>query len=447
MYQTKNRILLFFSCVMLLLCACSANNETSIVESNQGNYPLTDSTNNEEPKTDDSITIVGPTGMEPYYIAIENTTDLYGIYDVMNEGWILEPTLLFIDTYDSAGMAMAQQGDYYGYIDQEGNTVIGFQFGEAQSFNERNFAPVRMNHFGVIDRMGNFIIEPMYDGISYNSDFIKVYNGKYGLYDHEGNLIIAPEYDNDFIFDDQFIYTKAYHNNYGDWYFLFDYTGDPKLDSLKWAITEDKNLFSEIGRGEIVEGVSIIQEGVLICDYCDSGRYESYYRLFDENLSLIIEQDYAFISPFNSFGYAAALPCDFARKVNALSKINDGNWIVIDTKGNVIADLPDMTGDSHVDIGYHGWRYLYANGYYAYAKWDGEALVNIATGDITRWEAIEPFDGTYCIIAQNESTGLWTLFDRDNIVDSTCTDIIFDGEAFQLIHGGESKTYIPMDRK
>lgn len=213
MYQTKNRILLFFSCVMLLLCACSANNETSIVESNQGNYPLTDSTNNEEPKTDDSITIVGPTGMEPYYIAIENTTDLYGIYDVMNEGWILEPTLLFIDTYDSAGMAMAQQGDYYGYIDQEGNTVIGFQFGEAQSFNERNFAPVRMNHFGVIDRMGNFIIEPMYDGISYNSDFIKVYNGKYGLYDHEGNLIIAPEYDNDFIFDDQFIYTKAYHNN------------------------------------------------------------------------------------------------------------------------------------------------------------------------------------------------------------------------------------------
>lgn len=36
-----------------------------------------------------------------------------------------------------------------------------------------------------------------------------------------------------------------------------------------------------------------------------------------------------------------------------------------------------MPGDSHSDIGYHGWRYLYLNDYYAYAKWDGEALVNI----------------------------------------------------------------------
>lgn len=112
MHQTKNRILLSFFCVMLLLCACSVNNEVSIVGSNQDNYPLTDSTNKEDPQTDASITIIGPTDMEPYYIAIENTTNLYGIYDATNKSWILEPTLLFIDTYDSAGMAMAQQGDY-----------------------------------------------------------------------------------------------------------------------------------------------------------------------------------------------------------------------------------------------------------------------------------------------------------------------------------------------
>lgn len=446
MYKTKSHILLFLSCVMLLLCACSVNDETFVAYSDYGNYPLTDSTNNREPKTDDSITIIGPTGMETYYIAIENTTGLYGIYDATNEGWILEPTLLFIDAYDSVGMAMAQQGDYYGYIDQEGNTVIGFQFSGAQPFNEKDFAPVRMNHVGVIDRVGNFIIEPMYDEITINDDFIIVYNGKYGLYDCRGNLIIAPEYDNNFIFDDQFIYTKAYHNNYGDWYYLFDYTGNPKLDSLKWAITEDRNLFSEIGRGELVKGVSILHQGVLICDYSDSRKYEGYYRLFDENLNLIIEQDYAFVSPFNSFGYAAALPCDFARNKNALSKVNDGNWVVIDTEGNIIADLPDMTGDSHNDIGYHGWRYMYANDYYAYAEWDGEALVNISTGEVTRWKSVEPIDSTYCIVAQNESTGLWTLFDGDIIVDNTCTEVIFDGETFQLIHGGESKTYTPIDR-
>ncbi len=51
-----------------------------------------------------------------------------------------------------------------------------------------------------------------------------------------------------------------------------------------------------------------------------------------------------------------------------------------------------------------------------------------------------------CIIAQNESTGLWTLFNGDIIVDNTCTEIIFDSKTFQLIHGGESKTYSPIDR-
>lgn len=436
--QVLSALLILYT---VMLCACSVKEEGPIVGSSGADYPSTDISEEQESQINSNITIVGPTGRDSYYIAIENSTNLYGIYDTADSSWILEPTLLYIDTYDLAGMAMAQQGDYYGYIDQKGNTVIGFQFSEAQSFNDRDFAPVRMNHVGVIDRVGNFIIEPMYDGISYNSDFIKVYNGKYGLYNCAGDLIIAPEYDDDFIIDEQFIYTKIYHNDFGDWYTVFDHSGNELLNSIPF---------------DNVRYISYPKNGIhLVCCDMRTGWSEptQYYCIADMELNPVSDQKFAYISEFSSSGYAAAVSRSFYPE-DAYGRLGtkDGEWYIINLAGEKVSDLPsNIPSFSNSNGTFYHDVYYYVNNYWGLAKevsGYGDKLysVNIQSKEIQHWKTIEEFDGTNCIIAQNESTGLWTLFDGDVIVDSTCTEIIFDGDSFQLIHGGESEKYNPIDR-
>lgn len=108
---------------------------------------------------DDNVTIIESTGLEPYYIAADNISGLNGIYDIAIGKWESDPVFSAIDSYDSAGMAIAKRDDYYGYIDQKGDTVIGFQFSDAHPFCEQGCAVIRMNQVGVIDRTGKFIID------------------------------------------------------------------------------------------------------------------------------------------------------------------------------------------------------------------------------------------------------------------------------------------------
>lgn len=390
---------------------------------------------------DDNITIVEPTGTEPYYVALDELSGLYGIYDISVGDWETNPIFSVINTYDSDGMALAQKDGYYGYINQIGGTVIGFQFKDAYPFNEKGCAVVRMNQVGVIDRVGTFIIEPMYQEITCCDNFIQVCDGRYyGLYNYEGDIVIAPEYKAEFLFIENYIYVLKNDR----WYEVFDYDGNALLSSLRGVMAKDVALSSWVGENELVDGVSLPTHGIHVCHYSDSSTQFSYYRLFDSNLTLLKEQDYAYIAPFNELGYAAAVPCEFkATQFGYPTMDEKGDWIGINSDGMHFVDLPDIKGLYYGGDQYWGYKYLYINDYYGYAKWDGETLINISTGDVTRWKTIEPFDGTNYIIAQNDSTGLWTLFDGDIIVDSTCTEIAYDGDAFYLTHGGETNAYMP----
>lgn len=116
-------------------------------------------------KVDDDITIIEFTGTEPYYVAIDVSSGLYGIYDVVAGKWEAEPVYSIVGTYGSEELALAQKDGFYGFIDPMGNTVIGFQFVEADSFIN-GLARVCMNKRGIIDTNGTFVIDPIYEEVS-----------------------------------------------------------------------------------------------------------------------------------------------------------------------------------------------------------------------------------------------------------------------------------------
>lgn len=384
---------------------------------------------------DSTITIVEPTGMEPYYIAVENLSNLYGIYDTENANWALEPTLLFIDSYNSTAIAMAKRDNYYGYIDQTGNTVIGFQFSDAQSFDERGFAPVCMNKWGVINKEGNFIIEPIYEDISFLDNFINVFNGEwYGLYDFEGNQIIEAKYLEGFKFTPSRIYACVRIDSYGTWYKIYDYDGNSLMDTLPWS----NALY-----------VSYPYNGMhKVChSYNDPLSDARPYLLCDEEFQLLYtdhNESCALISDFSTFGYAVVIPA----KAGGSYRFEVIGLFVIDYTGTQICQLPDLPnyasyrGNAQYYLEYE----YYVNQYFAIAKnngGDGSYLINLQTLECSEWKRIVPLEGTNYICVQDENTELWSLYDKDEVVDNNCTNITYNGETFHLIHGGETTTYTP----
>lgn len=390
----------------------------------------------------DDVTIIGSTGMEPYYIAEDHTSGLNGIYDTDAGEWKTDPMFSTIYPYDTNGMALAERDGYYGYIDQTGVTIIGFQFADALSFNELGLATVKMNQVGVINRAGDFLIDPMYEKITYRNNFIQVYDGRhFGLYNLEGDMIIDPTYNEEFVFEGDYIYA----NKSNRWYAVFDQNGNSMLSSLRGVMKKDAAISPRIGENEIVDGVSLPVNGILICSYADSTL--QYYRLFDTEFNLLQEQDYAYISPFNSLGYAAAVPCEFKKnEYGNLHMTDQGDWILIGQDGSHYRDLPDMSELYQGGDSVFGNKYLYANDYYAYADWSGETLVNISNGEVSKWKTVTPVEGTQCIIAQDLQTDLWSLLDQDTLAASNCTEITYDPscDSFTLTRGGESETYTPL---
>lgn len=83
------------------------------------------------------------------------------IYDVIE----VDETQYYDVGFFYEGLAYVQKDRWglYGYIDEEGNVVIDFQFDYANDFSE-GLAVVRIeNSYGYIDKEGNIVIEPILD--------------------------------------------------------------------------------------------------------------------------------------------------------------------------------------------------------------------------------------------------------------------------------------------
>lgn len=67
-------------------------------------------------------------------------------------------------------MHRVQRNGLYGFVDENGATIIEPQFEKANNFFENRAVVKTAEGWGVIDRRGGFVIEPVYDSIEYEVD-------------------------------------------------------------------------------------------------------------------------------------------------------------------------------------------------------------------------------------------------------------------------------------
>jgi WG containing repeat len=89
----------------------------------------------------------------------------YGCLDTSGR-CIVEPQFLFMGQYSHGLSHTALDSQQWGFIDLDGNMAIPFKFEDATPFRE-GLAAVRLNNkWGFINRLGEFVIEPIYDAMN-----------------------------------------------------------------------------------------------------------------------------------------------------------------------------------------------------------------------------------------------------------------------------------------
>ena len=98
----------------------------------------------------------------------------------------------------SNGFAIVKKDNKYGFINEANNLVIPLKYEDTNSFNEKNYAWVKLNgKWGLIDQTGKTVILHNYDEIDngYGGTYVKL-NGKWGFVDKTTlKEIVSCKYD------------------------------------------------------------------------------------------------------------------------------------------------------------------------------------------------------------------------------------------------------------
>ncbi|MBQ9911489.1 MAG: WG repeat-containing protein [Firmicutes bacterium] len=120
-----------------------------------------------------TITAVLPAGLDPNLSGVDNngniimrTTDyLFGLYSKEGEMLIECKYRALKHCEDDLYLAQNDKG-FWGYLDQNGNVVIPFQYQKAYPFSEGLAAVFDGRYWGFIDQEGNLKIESVFDDVS-----------------------------------------------------------------------------------------------------------------------------------------------------------------------------------------------------------------------------------------------------------------------------------------
>ncbi|MGI6261188.1 MAG: WG repeat-containing protein [Acutalibacteraceae bacterium] len=359
-------------------------------------------------------------GLEDIYWYQDILTGKYGLYDALEDSKLTGACYDDYGAFDPEGMAPVQQDDYWGYINASGETIIGHYFENAESFVGECAIVGSSGNWGAIDRAGNYVVQPEYYEVQIDPDnhYILVKNSakNWGAYDRFGNMLIKAS------------------TNIKDQ----DYESIVVLNGLLYAKTSDRwcHVFDENGEQLLSEAaaVSLPQNGfhiVMMEDWVDLGAlggYTDYYYTFaDECLNVIGSKRYNELTDFSASGYAIGY---------YFGSDYEDCWDVIDTQGNVVHTLCRFSD--------YPTTYEYANSYMAYGHDRlSYGVVDLQTGELTRYEEVEPVDGTEYMIVTADS-GLKGLYERDELAfDCVYDEISFSDGVFHLTRGAESKTYEP----
>lgn len=389
--------------------------------------------------------VMTDSGIENISIVYNETLELYGLYNVKNQTYIIEPQYSSIEPF-SNNLASVCKDEHYGYINPQGEVVINFFFDSAQKF--RNNAAIVMTNdkMGVINEKGDFIIAPQYSELTWLNDIILVYKTNdsilYGLCDNMGNIISEPLYTNVSLEDD---YIYAALGDETDEYFLYSKEGVP--------------IFGEGTELEQVRGIKINPYGyhLALCQgnsepnvygfyYSDdvSYIYDQWYSYLNEDFQMLSYGPYEDAGQFSSAGYAVvSIRHDWWGHCT---------WGVINKEGTYICDLPEL------DLGKANNWYTSCNGYFAIGRGNTgsygmeadqtTALVNIKTGEINEYQSIEFVDTTNYTIVQDIKTNLYGMYEYDTqILECIYDSISFDKNNNIVIKRGAEQETISIENK
>ena len=109
-------------------------------------------------------------GQETLYWYQDIMTNKYGLYDAATDRTLTEGIYDEYGAFDSEGMVPVRQDKYWGYINTAGEQVIGFYFKKAQPFVGNSAVVQTDSKYGVIDRAGEYLVEPKYHEIKIDQD-------------------------------------------------------------------------------------------------------------------------------------------------------------------------------------------------------------------------------------------------------------------------------------
>ncbi|MGH2624854.1 MAG: WG repeat-containing protein, partial [Sphingobacterium sp.] len=123
----------------------------------------------------------------------------WGFINLYDEGKNI-PAIYHATGGFSEGFAAVSNGENWGYIDVHNNLVIDYQFDYAKSFHHQKAIVQKGEFYGVINRDGEFVIDPKY----YDLQLFQLGNDQYyisrdstffqGVVDSIGQDVLAHEY-------------------------------------------------------------------------------------------------------------------------------------------------------------------------------------------------------------------------------------------------------------
>ena len=183
---------------------------------------------------------------EKYQVFIVQKETKYGMLDAK-----LQTILPFeydkILSNKNTNRFVVSKNKKHGFVDEKGNVVIDLMYDEAESFSEGLAAVVKNDKWGFIDENGNTIIDFNFVGTmtGFINGYAKFYKGnrtttgrytsfKASLINKKGEFVIEPEYEEiEYFFGNKAIVTKK----------GYKYLIDIKTKKILFEVTEDDRIF------------------------------------------------------------------------------------------------------------------------------------------------------------------------------------------------------------
>ena len=343
--------------------------------------------------------------------------------------WVIKAQYLAVKPF-SEGYAAVQDADteLWGYIDVHGKTVIKPKFMVAGSFiNGSTAVKEPEGGFGIIDRRGKFIVEPIYRTISYFKEgFVRAVDmetGEYWFLNEEGEKVFGP-YKDAFLFHDGKALVNETEEN-RDWFYIdkkgkkYPFNEEVQIVMAKWYGDDfwTQNAYLDFSEGypeQINDSyVAVNEKGEAISpeykylEPFDRDGYarariqkgeDEFYGIVDKQYNWVIEPEYSSLYK-SDYGYVVA------------EKEWEEIYIVMDLKGNVVftgwkEDEFILNYDYDLSKGNPLSAYMRDNNHKeGYIDWDHSILIPF------KYDAAYAFaeDGSYAVVKKN---GFYGVIDK-----------------------------------